>query len=821
MRRTTPPSDRSSPERSIPEGTPVLDKPSLWVRAVPALKWAAIALFGLVVAGMATVLLVIRHYESDLPSVAQLREGYQPPQVTRVLARDGTLLANLFTERRTVVAFTSLPAHVKLSFLAAEDASFYEHEGLDYLGMLRALVANLRAGGTRQGGSTITQQVVKNILLEPDRTYRRKIRETILARRLEQHLSKDEIFHLYLNHIYLGHGRYGIEEASRYYFGKKAAELGLAEAALLAGIVAAPERYSPRRAPERALKRRRYVLGQMLAKGFIASELFREAVDAPLRLAPAAEEEAELAPEAVDHVKRVLAETVGERARTGGYVVTTTIDPKLQAAARRAARENLDRYAKRHDLSPPFEPGRRTLWGKPFAGKPHRHGIYTGTVAAVDDAAGTIDVRVGDVTGRVFLQQEQRYNPEGLDPSAFAEVGALLRVGVLGDPADERPQLRLELGPQSALVAIDPRTRHVLALVGSYEALSGGLDRATRARRQPGSAFKPFVYSYALHSRRFTPASVLELVDKQGGARKISLRTALAKSDNAAAEAVFDQVGPANVVTWAAALGIESELKPTRSLALGAYEVRPIELATAYATLASGGEFAPSVLITKITAPDGTEVPLPPAPPRRRVLSPEEAYLTTSLMRSVVEAGTARRAAALKRPVAGKTGTTNDAKDAWFAGYSTDLVAAVWVGYDDALPLGHGEAGSSTALPAWIEFMKAAHEGRPSTDFPRPSSIIEARIDPDSGLLAFEGQENAIEEQFLDGTAPTQVATPEPADAGVEAAPEELDALAHATVSATNLEVTEPPPAPPVPQVAPASHPAPGDAAPPDDLPPF
>ncbi|HEY6557475.1 MAG TPA: PBP1A family penicillin-binding protein [Polyangiaceae bacterium] len=739
------------------------------------MRWFLVSLVALVALAVGGVFLVIRHYEAGLPSVTELRTGYRPPQVTRVLARDGTLLANLFRERRTVIALGEVPDHAKLAFLAAEDAHFYEHEGLNYFGMLRALFANLRAGKTRQGGSTITQQVVKNVLLEPERTYRRKIRETILARRLEQYLSKDEIFALYLNHIYLGHGRYGIEEASRYYFGKKAKQLTLPEAALLAGVVAAPERFSPRNNRERALDRRRYVLGQMLEKGFITQPLHADSAAAPLRLAPAVEAESELAPEVISHVEKVLGEVAGDDAGRGGFVVTTTLDPSMQAAARKAVRDNLARYTERQKLTLPLTAEKRRLWGVPFEGTPHAQRAYTGKVVALDDRAGTIDVRVGDVVGRVSLMREERYNPKRLPPSEFAKVGALLRVSLLNEPeaGGRFPEMRVELGPQSALVAIDVRTRHVLALVGNVEALAGGLDRASRARRQPGSAFKPFVYSYALHSRRFTPATVLSLpADPRHklDARRISIRNAVAKSDNTAATQVFKEIGPANVVQWAHALGIQSKLEPNASLALGAYEVTPLEITNAFATFASGGEYAPALIVSKIVGPDGKVLPLPPDPPRRRVMQEDEAYLTTSVLRSVVQAGTARRASGLGRPLAGKTGTTNDAKDAWFVGYSTEIVSGVWVGYDDPTPLGWGEAGGTTALPAWMDFMKAVHGKRPVTEFPRPGSVIVARIDPGTGLLAYDGQEGAIDEEFLDGTVPTESAVPdagtaEPSDA--------------------------------------------------------
>jgi penicillin-binding protein 1A len=731
---------------------------------------AAYALVGLAAAVTLAVLLVIRHFEADLPDVHDLRAHYQPSQVTRVLARDGTVLASLFVERRTVIPFAEVPSHAKLAFLAAEDAQFYEHQGLNYFGMLRAVFANLRAGHTRQGASTITQQVVKNVLLDSERTYQRKIKETILARRLEKELSKDEIFALYLNTIYLGHGRYGIEEAARYYFGKKAKDLDVPEAALLAGLVASPENYSPRRSEARALSRRRYVLDQMLEKSFITQDLHDLAQASKVRLAPASDGESELAPEVVSYVKKVLDDAAGESAIHGGFTIETTIDPALQAAARRAVRENLDNYAIRQKVLPPFTQTTRRLWGPPATGVPRQNKIYVGKVTAVNDAQGSIDVQVGDVLGRVLLNSEERYNPKHLPPSEFAKPGALLRVGMLGSPDGVPPvPLRLELGPESALVALDVRSHEVRALIGSYEAVSGGLDRATRAHRQPGSSFKPMLYSYALHSRRFTPASILDLTKKNGKelvSYRESVRTAIAESDNSAADKLLDEVGAANVVEWARALGITTDLQPTPSLALGAYEVVPIELCSAFVAFADGGEFELPKLVSRIVAPGGKVLPLPAPPPARRVLSADEAYLITSLLRGVVERGTAQRAKVLGRPLAGKTGTTNLAKDTWFVGYSTDIAAAVWVGYDDALPLGWGEAGAVTALPAWMSFMKVASDGKPPTEFPRPGSIVTADVDPATGLLPYPGQTNAIEEEFLDGTVPTEVSKP---DAGADA----------------------------------------------------
>ncbi len=747
-------------------------------------KWLlTLTLVGLGVALLAAsaVYFTLEHVARDLPSVEKLKAGYNPPQITRILARDDTLLASVFTERRTVVPFDKISVSAKRAFLAAEDASFYEHEGLNYLGMLRALVANIRAGHTVQGGSTITQQVVKNVLLDSERSYRRKIREAVLSLRLEQSLSKDEIFWLYLNHIYQGHGRYGIEEAARYYFGKHASELALDEAAVLAGLVAAPERYSPRRDAERALARRQYVLDQMLKKGFVTPQFHEEVARRPLRLAPAEESESELAPEAVAMAQKHLRGALGGQELTGGFTLSTTIDPGLQAKARQAVRDNLDAYMSRHELAAPYMAKKRALWAQPHQGPPKVYRVYTGVVQSADDKTGTIDVRVGDVVGRVRLFDEARYNPKNLLPSKFTQPEALLRVRLDEDPSKaERPLLSLELGPQSALVALDVRSHEILALVGSYEAIAGGLDRATQAQRQPGSTFKPFVYSYALHSRRFTPATMIPVQKKADGVVEagnglfVSLRDSLTYSNNEGSTALLQQSGAPPVVQWARALGITSRLEPDLSLALGSYEVTPLELANAYATLASGGLFAETRIVQRVTTPNGEELPLPASPPERRVMEEEEAYLATSLMRSVVERGTGRAARSLGREVAGKTGTTNQAKDAWFAGFSTDIVAVVWVGYDDARPLGKRESGARTALPAWIDFMRAAHEGRPKTTFHRPGKVLELDIDPLTGLLPLPGQENRRREEFLLGTEPTEVA---PAPDGGAPEPEQGQAV--------------------------------------------
>ncbi|HTB77415.1 MAG TPA: PBP1A family penicillin-binding protein [Polyangiaceae bacterium] len=783
---------------------------------MPWKKWlrrAGVAAAIATILAAAVVGLVVRHFEAGLPGVSDLR-AYQAPQVTRVLARDGTLLAELFTQRRTVVPIASLPPHVKLAVLAAEDAGFYEHEGLNYWGIARAMLVNLRSRGARQGGSTITQQVVKNLLLNSrERTLSRKIREALLSRRLEQELGKDEILELYVNNIYFGRGRYGIEEAARDDFGRSAKDLTIAQAALIAGRIANPRDYGPRASMTLALGRRAYVLGQMHEKGFLSDAQWEAATKEAVTLAPAVDASSELAPEAVEMAKNVLYRIEPDVARVGGFTITTSIDAKLQAAARHAVRDALAAYDKRHGAEDALKvPATADRKGRapaprdgltPFEGTPNfeQHRVLVGTVTGADDAAGTFDVRVGTALGVVKLDDYERYNPHGLAPSVFAPVGARLRVSLLaplpaegpdvnagagagaggtaaeGSAAEARVPLRMESGPEAAFVALDVRTREILALVGSYEGQAGALDRATQSRRQPGSTFKPIVYSYALHSHRFTPATLVDPnadVFEGGyhpsnfegwkGHDPLRLREALANSVNVAAVRVIADVGPANVVSWAQALGIASPMKPDLSLALGSYEVRPMELAGAYATFAAGGTYEEPRLVVRIVGPDGKDLPLPEPPPPRRVLDDAEAYVVTNMLTSVIDHGTAARAKSLGRPLAGKTGTSNGPKDTWFAGYSADIAAVVWVGFDDGKLLGASEQGAVTALPAWMSFMKVAHEGRPRADFPRPPGVTTVTIDQRTGALPYPDDPDVLDEVFLAGTEPTATAEPPPPD---------------------------------------------------------
>jgi penicillin-binding protein 1A len=855
--RVSPPA--SGPPQRMSEPPRQEDDPSRR-RMRQVATWAkriGVALAALLVVGVAVIALAVRHYEAELPSTRELKD-YRPPQVTRILARDGTLLGELFTERRTVVRIAEIPSQMKLAVLAAEDAGFYEHAGLNYLGMLRAFVVNLRSTRARQGASTITQQVVKNVLLTPDRTFNRKAREIILARRIEQELTKDEILELYLNKIYFGHGRYGVEEASRYYFGKSVRDVTLAEAAMLAEVVKGPSLYSPRVNLERATARRAFVLDQMRDKGFASEAQVEQAKREPVVLAIEPDALAELAPEVVAEAQRTLSAIAGPAAQQGGYTITTTIDAALQAAARAAVRKNLDAFAKRHKLLGPLARSKKEP--APFEGTPAGYKVFRGVVTGADDAKGTLAVRVGTVRGTVAMRSAQRYNPKGLTASEFADVNKVVRVSLLGaapeapgeagveaaahededaapgeakgtapaidagKPAPPVP-LRLELGPEGALVAIDVRSREIVALIGSYEAVRGGLDRATSARRQPGSTFKAFVYGYGIHARTLTPATILETnptaiagykpqnYDESEGLSPARLREALAHSVNVAAVSAIAKVGASNVAAFAGALGIQSKLGADLSLALGSYEVTPREMAGAYASVAAGGVVEQPILIAKIVGPGGAELPLPPRPPSHRVMEEAEAYVLTSLLTSVVQTGTGKLARSLGRPIAGKTGTSNQAKDAWFVGYSTDIACAVWTGYDDAVPLGAAEAGATAALPAFVEFMKQAHAKRPVADFAVPNGVTRAKIDPLTGLLARPDQEDALEEVFVVGTEP-QGEAPLPPDAGVDA--EAVDAApVAAPPQDAGAPVEAPQPHDPGAEAAPEPAPVPGEAPPP------
>ena len=821
----------------------------------------AIALVGAAAAGV-----LFLYYLRGLPSVEKLSE-YRPYVISRVYDRNGTLIGEIKKEniRRIVVSIDDIQEHVVQAFVSAEDKNFFRHQGLDYMGIFRAFLKNLIAGQIVEGGSTITQQVVKSIFLSPERSIERKIKEAIIAQRIERKIPKRRILELYLNQIYFGHGAYGIEVAAQTFFGKHASELTVSEAALLAGLPKAPQKYSPYRHPEAAEKRRRYVLYRMREDGHLTGVQLAEALSDRPVLRPLSESVHEIkAPYFFDVVVRQLFELFGEDVvYRAGWDIYTTLDLKLQEQAKRALQNGLREYSKRHGFTGAVEHIPQSGW-RDYVAKlkgvnrnlEDRYGIMKALVVATSDRKRSVAVDAGVEQGVIpYRYLKWAFSVRNRDgevrrlphvPSRILKPGDVVwvrRAGGRGAKAvfslEQMPQV------QGAVVVMDPHTREVLALCGGYDYYDSPFNRAVQAQRQPGSAFKPIVYSAALNAG-FTPAHMFvdtALIFDDGwrprnyGTRfhgRVSLRKAIALSLNTVTVRLMLELGADYVREYARNLGIELPQVEDYSFALGSYGVRPIELANAYAVFASGGLYAKPYIIKEIRDSSGhvivrtglseeavvdivsadafkpsggvtqsTSGPKPaahdtyafkPKPTniaeifgfdiikKRRVMSPQIAYLTTSLLESVVREGTGMRALALGRPCAGKTGTTNDSRDAWFIGYTPDLLCGVWVGFDDARPLGSRETGAKAALPIWLEFMKAATWGEPVKSFVVPPGIVFARIDPETGLLAPHDDPDAYSECFLEGTVPQEFAAeattaPYGLPEGRPPAPEDLSEL--------------------------------------------
>jgi len=713
---------------------------------------------------------VLWHYAQDLPEIFSFAD-YKPKQVTRIYDRHGNVLAELFDERRSVVPLEEIPEVMRYAIIAAEDAAFYEHKGLDYFGVVRATYVNIRRGSFSQGSSTITQQVVKNLLLTPEKEIRRKIQEVLLARQLESALTKDEILTIYLNHIYFGHRTHGIEEASRFYFGKRARELSLNEAATLAGIVQSPERLSPAKHPERARERRNYVLRQMRDKGFITEAAYATTLEAPIEVRREAPSSLGQAPHFTEHVRRTLVNLYGEAyVYTAGLDVYTTVDLSLQSAAEDALREGLQAYDARVGLYQPLKGAKvrpdhetkRVLKGQ----------RYRAEVASVGGDA--VEVRLGEWVvplrlvprARVLRGQsvEERFH---VGEIWWVEVADL---GVDGSPLSFQPAHSAE----GALVAIDPASREVVAMVGGYDYQTSVFNRAAQALRQTGSSFKPFVYGAALEAKIISAATVIDDAPKVfhiPGKREpwspknfdnkfkgpMRVRQALAESRNTIAVDVLERVGIGAAIDFSRRIGVSSKLVDNFTLALGSSEMTALEATNAFATFASGGIFQEPIFVWRISRRDGTILHEAPRT-GRRVIGEDVAFVMTSMLRSVVTEGTAKRTLGdWKVYSVGKTGTSNGPNDAWYVGYSPRLACGVYVGYDQPRDLGSGEGGGKTALPIWSVFMRKAHEGLEVVAPTPPSGVLEARIDRASGLLA-QGTEGAMTEYFLAGTVPAQSA---------------------------------------------------------------
>lgn len=672
---------------------------------------------GLFLLTATTSLLLVRKHIAGLPAIATL-DRYTPSLTTKLYDVHNVLITELFTERRSFIALNQIPVDLQNAFIAIEDNRFFTHWGLDLRGIMRAAMANLRKRRVSEGGSTITQQLSKVLFLTQEKTLQRKLKELLLAIQLERNFSKQEIFQLYLNQIYFGNGAYGVESASRIYFGKHVQDLQLPECALLAGLPRLPQRYSPLHHPDQARARRAVVLARMRGRGFITRDEEARANAFPLNTQrfpiPTG-----VAPYFVEYIRLELEPVYGSNAiYRGGLSIYTTLDLHLQQTAEKVLEKNLAAFdAQRAHTRPPKAMG-------------------------VQSSTGTVKV-------------------------------------------------------QGAFITLDPKTGAIRMMVGGRDFRQSQFNRVTQAQRQPGSTFKPFVWAAALE-HGFTPATIvpdapiafqydgrnwqlLEHLPTGEPLRSstgmpavgslwvpvnwdnkffgpVTLRRALAHSRNLVSIRLVDRVGPATAVEYARRAGIQNALQPVLSIALGTELVTLLEMTSALGTVGNAGVATEPYAVMRVEDKDG-KVLEDNTPKEREAISPQTAYLVVNLMKAVVEEGTGRRARALGRPVAAKTGTTQDWRDLWFIGMTPDLVTGAWMGYDDYSPLGKDYTSAGTVAPWWTEFMTEAVRDMPARDFPIPDGITFAKIDEETGELASWGCRRIVLEAFRQGTEPIGLCT--------------------------------------------------------------
>jgi penicillin-binding protein 1A len=758
-----------------------------WFHALTPVK--AAKLLGVVfAAGALVVALMFYALSFGLPTVDALKD-YKPSPGTMILAEDGRVLGQIRIEKGVYVPLARISKFMKNALLATEDPRFYQHHGLDYRGILRAALKDLMAVRLKQGGSTITQQLAKVVFLSSERKFTRKIKEVMIARRLEKELSKDEILELYLNKVYFGHGAYGVQMAAKTYFGKNVWEINEAEAALLAGLPKSPTAYSPYSDVDLTKMRQMQVLRRMTEEGFLSPEKSMAIYNQPLKLENLRPQE-ESAPHLVDSIRLYIQKKYGDdMLYFGGLKVHTTIDLDLQRQAMNALREGLRAIDKRQGFRgrigfKTVKPAAVQLGPLQVLVKPGEG--FNAQVLTVGDDSITVKgrglvgvIRQEDMAWALLKRRKKKDDPEEYKkPEELVRPGDLVKVRLRDfDRKKRTATFLLDQTPlvEGAVVSIEPYTGRVRAMVGGYDFVEGGFNHATDARRQPGSSFKPFIYGAALE-KGFTPASILldlpVIYEKTEFEKKgwkptnyderflgpMRMRTALALSRNAVTVGLLEKIGLEKAIDFARKAGITSPINYDYTTALGSSSVTPLELTSAYATFASQGVRTEPVTITSIV--DGSGAVLEDYEPvPTEAVDPTTAYLLTSLLKSVVEDGTGRGAKVLGRPLAGKTGTTNNYVDAWFMGYSPSLATGVWVGYDNPkASLGNKETGARAALPVWISVMAKALEDKPIEDFLPTADVVSVKIDPETGLLAREGQADAITDVFRRGTEPTQYA---------------------------------------------------------------
>jgi len=775
-----------------------------------AVSWVVVTAALWVVVGAGIVAWVFHTYGDNLPDYASLAD-YQPPTVTRIHAGDGRLLAEYAHERRVFVPISAIPPMVRQAFVSAEDKNFYRHPGIDPLGIARAAYENLQAIGTNrrpQGASTITQQVAKNFFLTNEVSIERKIEEAILAFRIEQAFDKDRILELYLNEIFLGRRSYGVAAAALTYFDKALDELTLPEAAFLAALPKAPSTYDPDRNPAIALGRRNYVLGRMLDDGAITPEEHDAARATPIETRSRDSIDYARADFFTEEVRRQLVRELGEDGfYQGGLSVRTTVDPRLQQLADRALRRGLaaydrDRQGWRGPLGTLDLAAAGDGWPAALAVFDPGFELDDWRLAVVREARrgeALIGFTDGSTATLPFSQMSWA-TPElgpgqfGRRPEAATDVvkaGDVIVVETVQTDNGATWALRQRPSVEGALVALDPHTGRVLAMAGGFSFRQSQFNRATQAWRQPGSSFKPFIYLAALE-QGFTPSSIIldaPLVIDQGPGLPLwkpenytetfygpsTLRVGIEQSRNLMTVRLAREIGMDKVQELARRFGVDRGLGTNLAASLGSNEVDLLNITEAYAMLVNGGREIRGQLVERIQDRFGQTIrrrddrtcdscralaydgALPPALPdtRPEVVDPRHAYQMVTMLEGVVERGTGRSAQRIGKPVAGKTGTTNDARDAWFVGFSPDLAVGVYVGFDRPRNLGRRATGGSVALPIWTDFMEAALAGAPATPFRTPPGVRLVRVDAATGLLPGNGTQTVIAEAFLPGTEPT------------------------------------------------------------------
>ncbi|HSX75773.1 MAG TPA: penicillin-binding protein 1A [Shinella sp.] len=767
--------------------------------------------FFLAVAG--AVALYLGSVTKDLPDYEVLN-SYAPPVTTRVHAGNGALMAEYARERRLYLPIQAIPDRVKAAFLSAEDKNFYQHPGVDVTGLFRAIVVNIQNMGSGRrpvGASTITQQVAKNFLLSSDQTIDRKVKEAILSFRIEQAYSKDRILELYLNEIFFGLNSYGIAGAALTYFDKSVTELTIAETAYLAALPKGPSNYHPFRRTEAAIERRNWVIDRMVENGYVTQSDGAEAKAQPLGVTPRHRGSYLFASEFFsEEVRRQIIERYGDNALyEGGLSVRTSLDPRIQVAARKALQQGLINYDERRGFHGPI----KTIeiggdWGVELAKIDALSDVpewKLAVVLAVDDGGADIGLQPSKeasgkvveerVTGRIEAKaMTWAYRSAKGDRKTAKSPAGVFSAGdvVYVEPAEDGTyRLRQPPKVQGGLVAMDPHTGRVLAMVGGFSYGQSQFNRASQAMRQPGSSFKPFVYAAALDNG-YTPASVImdapiEIVaggqvwrpqNYGGGAAGPStLRLGIERSRNLMTVRLANDMGMNLVAEYAERFGIYDKMYPVLAMSLGSGETTVLRMVSAYSVLANGGKQIKPSLIDRIqdrygktifrheertcedcNANDWENQEEPTlVDNREQVLDPMTAYQITSMMEGVVTRGTAAGKIKLDRQVAGKTGTTNDEKDAWFVGYTPDLVAGLYIGFDNPAPLGRGGTGGSLAAPIFNDFMQVALEGTRPTKFIVPEGMQFIAVNRKTGMEAFEGEPDTIMEAFKPGTGPASV----------------------------------------------------------------